>query len=779
MKYAINVTYEQLNEAIELSKTYDLDWEFSDFFEPSVYENENKLEQIISGYQSIGRSFAKDTIHGAFLGLDLAASDTLLRERSRKLYRQSMDIAKRLGVKGVVFHTGLIGELGLDYYLNNWLTQSVSFWSEVCEDYPEQTIYMENSFEQNPLMLVELANKMSAFPNFKLCLDYGHAILSKTDIETWCRELAPYVSHMHLNDNDLKNDLHLAVGEGKIDFNEWRELLDKYNIAPQNCLIEMRDYAKVRKSLEYLKQYDNECLTQSEVGCLVQSDAEGLSQAEDRSPALSDNLNKNTHTDMLQQILDIGIALTNQKNPDKLLDTIINTAMDLTQSDAGTLYIVKDNTLVFKNMKTKSKGIDHGKDGEKIDLPPVPIKKENICAYAALTKQSLNIENVYESDLFDFSGPKKYDELNAYHTQSMIAIPMIDSKDEVIGVMQLINAMDDCGKVRPFTSQEEKILTSLASQTAIAMANMVYLGEINKLIWSFTEALTEAIDARTPYNGNHTRRVAEYAGLLVDYINEMHALGKDERSFTDEHKSQVVMAAFLHDIGKMITPISVMNKQTRLDKNLDTVLDRLDKIKLLLRVDMLENKIARDKYEAELLKVNTTLELIGEANGAGFLNDELFEKIKQISDYKYVSPDESVVIPFLTQKEQDCMQIRKGTLTAEERSIMEGHVVMTERILSKVYFNKEFAMAPIWAAQHHECINGTGYPKGISGDELGTEARILAVADICDALLATDRPYKKPMPKEKAFAIMESMAKEGKLEASLVEYLKQALEKRA
>ena len=482
-----------------------------------------------------------------------------------------------------------------------------------------------------------------------------------------------------------------------------------------------------------------------------------------------------TSNDRLQQILDIGIALTAEKNPNKLLHLIIQTAMELTNSDGGTLYILKDDTLVFRIMRTISKGIDRGGDGEVIDFPPVPLRKENICAYAALTKQSLNIEDVYESDLFDFSGPKRYDQMNAYLTKSMVAIPMIDKDDKVIGVMQFINATDANGNIRSYTEEETKILMSLASQTAISLSNMAYLEEITQQMWSFTEAMTEAIDARTPYNASHTRNVAKYAGLLVDHINALYEKGESAICFTKEHKEQVVLAAFLHDIGKMIVPLEVMNKQTRLEHQIDAIENRLDKIELKYTIDKLEGFLSQEQFQAQKQRIQETKELVKTANGAGFLSDEVMQQLQTVFEYQYTSPDNSEVIPFLAEEEKKNLMIRKGTLSDEERRIMESHVVMTERILSKVHFNSSFVMAPVWAAQHHECINGKGYPKGIGGDQLGVEARILAVADICDALLATDRPYKKPLPKEKAFAIMDDMAKNGAIDETIVGYMKECI----
>lgn len=481
------------------------------------------------------------------------------------------------------------------------------------------------------------------------------------------------------------------------------------------------------------------------------------------------------NSESLEQILNIGIALTAEKDPNKLLGLIVQTAMELTGADAGTLYLLEDDVLKFRIMKTLSKGIDFGSDGEEIQIPPVPLKKENVCAYAAINGEPLNIADVYESDLFDFSGPKKYDALNAYRTTSLIAIPMVGKDDEVIGVMQLINAMDNAGNIRPFTDEEVKILMALSSQTAIALSNMAYLEEITGQMWSFTEALTEAIDARTPYNASHTRNVALYAGYIVDHINKLYEEKKENIFFDKDHRDQIVLAAYLHDIGKMIVPTKVMNKQTRMDNYMDKILGRLEIIELKLQVEALKGLISEAEFVASKDRIKYTKEIMNAADGAGFLNDELLASVNEICQYEYISADSDERIPFFTEEEKECLTIRKGTLTADERKIMEGHVVMTERILSKVHFNRSFAMAPVWAAQHHECINGKGYPKGIGGDDLGIEARILAVADICDALLATDRPYKKPLPKEKAFAIMEDMAKNGMIDEVLVGYMKECI----
>jgi len=191
-------------------------------------------------------------MHGAFLALDVAAQDSVIRNRSIELYEQSLAIADRLGIKGVVFHTGLLGTLRIKYYLEAWLEATVEFWSEKCRQYPHLTVYMENTFEQEPDIFERLMERMMDVPNFRLCLDYGHAILTPTPIEKWVKVFAPYLGHMHLNDNDLKDDLHLIPGQGRIDFDKWKRLMDE-NAISTSVLLEINGCENAQAALEYMR----------------------------------------------------------------------------------------------------------------------------------------------------------------------------------------------------------------------------------------------------------------------------------------------------------------------------------------------------------------------------------------------------------------------------------------------------------------------------------------------------------------------------------------------
>lgn len=484
----------------------------------------------------------------------------------------------------------------------------------------------------------------------------------------------------------------------------------------------------------------------------------------------------------LSEIVRIGIMLTTEKNHSKLLSLILSKAMELTNCDAGTLYLYNNDALEFNIMKTNSLGICRGENGDVIDLPPVPMKEENVCSYSAIHRELINIEDVYYNDMFDFAGPRSYDKLIGYRTKSMLVVPMVDMDDIIIGVMQLINAIDidKTGEafsediIVPFTEDMEFVLRSLGSQAAVAVSNMLYMEEVKCQMHSFVDAFAMAVDMRTPYNGSHTRKVAKYAVLTADRINKLYREGKYDEYFDDNRREQLELAASVHDIGKMIVPLEVMNKATRLDAGIDVISARYRLIAAYYEVDYYKGKITEEEFITYRDELKDILSFIKDINSKGFLDDDTLERVRKISDRKYVTED-GEDIPYLTEHETDCLTIRKGTLTDEERKQMESHVVMTKNILDKVHFNSHYSNVTRFASTHHEYLDGSGYPDGLKGDELELESRILTVVDIYDALTSTDRPYKTPIPSPRAFEILHSMANEGKIDDRIVSILEEAV----
>lgn len=490
------------------------------------------------------------------------------------------------------------------------------------------------------------------------------------------------------------------------------------------------------------------------------------------------NQEKNDQTRLIEELLNIGIALSAEKDHNKLLEMILTEARRITGADAGTLYLLEEEKLSFKIVHNETLGIFKGGAGEPVDLPPVPLSLTNVSAWAALNKKSVNIPDVHNAEGFDFSGPKRYDAITGYNTRSMLVVPLENYDGEIIGVLQLINALDKGGKVIPFKPYLERVVFSLSSQAAVAITNMQYVEEINRLFHSFVQVMATAIDARTPYNVNHTRNIALLAERLALHIDKIDKGPLASEFFGIERIAQLVMAAWLHDIGKVAVPLKVMDKPSRLGELYQTVLQRLELCEAKSRVQYLEKRDLRGinpaleewwiKQQQFYLEAR---ELIIRANNpATYVDQELASRLQEIALWQEPYSGERL----LTEEELKCLSIQKGTLTDEERKVMESHVTVTQRMLDKIKFSRKLKDVPQWAIIHHELMDGSGYPFGLKGEEIPLEARILTILDIFDALTASDRPYKKAMQPERAMDILKNMARDGKLDPLLVEIFAQS-----
>ena len=241
-----------MDRCLSLSKEYNTAFEYNDFFWPYVYEDKDETDKRIRFYEDLDRDKTRDTLHGVFYDIAMISTDSVIRKRSRELVEQSMDIACRLNCKGVVFHTGRLAGLDTDEYNRIWLDGMSEYISELSDKYKDIHIYIENTFEKSPKPIVDLVNNLKGHNNVYICLDYAHACLTDTDPGEWYDAFSPYIGHMHINDHDMKSDLHLATGDGKIDYNEFKDLVLRYG-TDVNMLIEVNGYDKIKHSLEYLK----------------------------------------------------------------------------------------------------------------------------------------------------------------------------------------------------------------------------------------------------------------------------------------------------------------------------------------------------------------------------------------------------------------------------------------------------------------------------------------------------------------------------------------------
>ncbi len=473
--------------------------------------------------------------------------------------------------------------------------------------------------------------------------------------------------------------------------------------------------------------------------------------------------------EQMRRVLEISLDLSSERDREKLLSKILDTAMDITDCDAGTLYLLESDGLHFVRMVTRSMGVRQGGHAAPITLPPVPLEPEYVCSWAVLNGSMINVPDVHSDKRFDFSGSIRYDKMTGYNTKTMLVAPMSDDKGDIIGVAQLINARDAEGGTIPFDSGMEFAVRALASQAAISITNMRYSEQIVSLLDSLVGALSAAIDERTPYNANHTRNMVRYASAFLDWLDES---GNGWR-FDEDRRRTFLLSVWLHDVGKMTVPLEVMNKETRLGPRLGDVLERFRVIGLLARIAVLEGRLTAEEAEELKTKLDRGAALVEKANAAGFLPDETLEEIEKLAGETYTD-ENGRELPWLGAEELEALSVRKGTLTAAEREIMENHAAVTAKILSHVTFPAKYADVPLWAAEHHELLNGKGYPKGLTAEEIPLEVRLLTVLDVFDALTARDRPYKKPMPAEKAFAVLNDMVREGGIDRDMLALFEQS-----
>ncbi len=503
----------------------------------------------------------------------------------------------------------------------------------------------------------------------------------------------------------------------------------------------------------------------------------------------------------MKQLAQIGIALSGEKDIEKLLESIVDEARDLSNADAGTLYIMDQNksSLRFEILQNASMQTRMGgTSGVEITFPEVPLFKDgapnlsNVSSYVALKDETVNIPDVYEAEGFDFTGPRNYDATTGYRSKSMLVISMKNHENDIIGVLQLLNAQDpDTDEVIPFSSEYVDLVASLASQAAVALTNAQLIQDLKKLFDAFIRSIATAIDEKSPYTGGHINRVVDLTMMIAEKINHTNEGSFKDLSFDDDELQALRMAAWMHDVGKITTPEHVVDKATKLETiqdGLNLIETRFGLIAKTIENERLRRKIdlwqkgdisAGDSEEwkaglaEELKSLTEDLEFIRGCNTPGeFMSDEKIERLETIARKTYVVDGEEHT--YLTPEEVQKLSIKKGTLTAKERAIIEYHTTMTSKMLQKLPFPKLLAKVPDYAAAHHEKLDGTGYPQGLSKTEISVQARIMAIADIFEALTAPDRPYKKPMKLSQAIKIMGFMKKDHHIDPDIYDLFLQS-----
>jgi len=467
----------------------------------------------------------------------------------------------------------------------------------------------------------------------------------------------------------------------------------------------------------------------------------------------------------IEHFIDIGIALTTEKNHHALLEKILKNAMKLSAADAGTIYSVNEKQqLSFDTVLNNSLNIHlGGTSNNPINFPNIDIftfgeaNTSALVAIAAANSEIINVENVDECENYDFSAAKIMDEHIGYRTDSVLTIPMKNHQGELNGVIQLINATNENNEVIAFSSEVVRVVQSLTSFAAIILTNKQLVIEMENLFSSFSKLIASAIDRKSPYTGSHCRKVPVITMMLAKACDQKSDGPLADFSMTTEDFNQLSVAAWLHDCGKVATPEYIMDKA----KKLETIFDRIELVNARFEIaarDITYSSKLSDTEKIDLLKeLSSDREFINKANTGGeFFDDDKITRVYQIAKRHKVSIDGKTQ-SVLTDNEILNLITKRGTLTAKERQIINDHMKVTVEMLESMPFPKHLQKVPEYACGHHEKMDGTGYPKGLKRDEMSIPARIMAIADIFEALTANDRPYKEPKTLSETLKIMGFM----------------------
>ncbi len=479
-------------------------------------------------------------------------------------------------------------------------------------------------------------------------------------------------------------------------------------------------------------------------------------------------------TDLLEKFSQIGLKLTAEKDVNKLLELILTECIKITDSDAGSIYIkeqVEENPQIIF-MYTFNTSMSFPFKSFKM-----PINMNSISGACAMTGDIYNFKSMSDTlEILGFHHNRSFDESYGYKTCNMLVIPLKNYSNEIIGVLQLINkkidptfrftaySNDFVTHVTPYGVSDEKIVGALASQAAMLIERGILFNDIEHLLDSMIDTLVTALDSRDPITAGHSKRVANYAVALAKTVNLVDYGPYADFFFSEDALKELYIAGMLHDVGKIGVREYVLMKRNKLS---DDCIDLIRwRYKYISRLISESSELATSvNFTPETLK--ETLSKLEAINIGGFLKDEDCDLLNTLKELTIADPEGSVV-PFLTPEEYEFMSVARGNLTSRERKEINDHAIHTFNILNGIEWTRNLKLVPRIAADHHEKLNGAGYPEGRDAAHLEMRSRILAVADVFDALTAKDRPYKPAIPIPKSIEILEDDASKGGLDADLV-----------
>ena len=494
----------------------------------------------------------------------------------------------------------------------------------------------------------------------------------------------------------------------------------------------------------------------------------------------------------LEYLNAIGAALSQERDIDKLLETILVAAKNLTHADGGTLYRLANDKLEFAIMRNDSLGIAMGgTSGNPVPFYPIPLHDKDgnpnqtmIAAYAALTHKTVNIADAYAEEGFDFTGTRNFDKRTGYRSASFLTVPMKNHEGEVIGVLQLLNAMDPAsGRVTTFGEEDQRLAESLASQAAIALTNRLLIQQLEMLFESLIELINTAIDEKSPYTGGHCKRVPTLTMMLAEAAHAADEGPLADFRMSEKDRYELKIAGLLHDCGKITTPVHVVDKATKLQTIFDRVelvATRIEALKAQRESHALREKLAAlergdiaaaSRIDAALAVSLAALDddraFIRRVNvGTERMSAEDQARVSRIAAYEWIDL-EGKRARLLTPDEEENLRVAYGTLNPREREVINHHIVATIKMLEALPWPRHLTRVPEYAGGHHERMDGKGYPRGLTREQMSVPARVMGIADIFEALTAKDRPYKKGKTLSESLEILGRMKQGGHVDPDL------------
>ncbi len=505
----------------------------------------------------------------------------------------------------------------------------------------------------------------------------------------------------------------------------------------------------------------------------------------------------------LEQLNEVGAALSQETDIDHLLEKILLAAKAITRSEGGTLYLLEHSEegerLKFAIMRNESLNIAMGgTTGNPIPFYPVHLlgkdgkpNDQMVAAHAALTGKTINIADAYTAEGFDFSGTRNFDKKTGYRSKSFLTVPMKNHEGELIGVLQLINTKDPMtGEIAPFSHSDQRLAESLASQAAIALTNRQLINQLEELFESFIELMNTAIDEKSPYTGGHCQRVPVLTMMLAEAVNDTYRGPLKEFNMTEKDRYELKIAGLLHDCGKVTTPVHVVDKATKLE----TIFDRINLVDTRFEVLKRDAESVSLKQKLELARqrkldevdsserlsqidqglrdrlrqLEEDREFVRHCNvGGELMSPEAQARVRRIgTGYKWIDVSGGTA-DFLTKDEIKNLTIARGTLTGEERETINHHIVATIKMLEALPWPKHLRNVPEYAGGHHERMDGKGYPRGLTREQMSVQARVMGIADIFEALTAKDRPYKRGKTLSESLKILGNFRLNGHVDPDL------------